>query len=259
VTVIDSHCHLDDHQFDEDRDAVVERALTGGVECMLAIGTGEGPPDLEAAVRLAEKYDALLATVGVHPEHAPKATDADFHCIRDLLQHPKVVAVGEIGLDYYWQPVHREEQHRAFICQLEIARAARKPISIHTRDAWEDTFALLEQHWDGHELPCVLHCFGGGPDIARRALDLGYYLSFAGVVTFPKAVAVQESAKMAPLDRILVETDAPYLAPVPRRGKRNEPSYVVHTARRIAELRGDAPDAFGAAVTANFRRVFQAE
>lgn len=258
MTVIDSHCHLDDHQFDEDRDAVVERALAAGVECMLSIGTGDGPPDLESAIRLADKYDAVLASVGIHPEHAPKAADDDFARVRDLLQHPKVVAVGEIGLDYYWQPVHRDEQHRAFVRQLEIAREARKPVSIHTRDAWDDTFALLEEHWNGHELPCVLHCFGGGPEIAQKALALGYYLSFAGVVTFPKAMDVRESARLAPLDRILVETDAPYLAPVPRRGKRNEPSYVVHTARRIAELRGDDAEVFGAAVTRNYRRVFRA-
>jgi TatD DNase family protein len=257
VTFIDSHCHLDDRQFDDDRDAAVERALAAGVECMLSIGTGEGPPDLESAIRLAEKYDAVLATVGIHPEHAPNAADTDFDKVRDLLQHPKVVAVGEIGLDYYWQPVHRDEQHRVFIRQLEIAREARKPISIHTRDAWDDTFALLEQHWDGRELPCVLHCFGGGPEIAQKALARGYYLSFAGVVTFPKAVNVHGSAKMAPLDRILVETDAPYLAPVPRRGKRNEPSYVIHTARRIADLRGDDPGAFAEAVTRNFEHIFR--
>jgi len=258
VKVIDSHCHLDDHQFDEDRDAVVERALAAGAEYMLSIGTGEGPPHLESAIRLAEKYESVLATVGIHPEHAPIATVDDLARLRDLLRHPKVVAVGEIGLDYYWQPVHREEQHRIFIRQLEIAREARMPISIHTRDAWEDTFALLETHWNGNELPCILHCFGGGPDIAEKALERGYYLSFAGVVTFPKAENVRESARLAPLDRILVETDAPYLAPVPRRGKRNEPSYVVHTARRIAEVRGDDPEAFGAAVTRNFLRLFRA-
>jgi len=258
VTIVDSHCHLDDHKFDEDRDSVIERALAAGVETMLAIGTGEGPPDLEAAIRLADQYEPVFATVGIHPEHAPKATDDDFAHVRDLLQHPKVVAVGEIGLDYYWQPVHRDEQHRALIRQLEIARDARKPVSIHSRDAWDDTFALLEQHWNGHELPCVLHCFGGRPEIAQRALDCGYYLSFAGVVTFPKALDVQQSAKLAPLDRILVETDAPYLAPVPRRGKRNEPSYVVHTARRIAELRGEDPGGFCSAVIRNFQRVFSA-
>ncbi len=257
MRIVDSHCHLDDQQFDNDRDAVVERAVAAGVDCMLSIGTGEGPPDLEAAIRLAEKYGPVLATVGIHPEHAPKATEDDFAKVRGLTQHPKVVAVGEIGLDYYWQPVHREEQHRIFIRQLEIARDAHKPISIHTRDAWDDTFALLEQHWDGRELPCVLHCFGGGPEIARTALERGYHLSFAGVVTFPKAVNVHESAKLVPLDRILVETDAPYLAPVPSRGKRNEPSYVVHTAQRIAQLRGDDPEDFALAVMQNFERIFR--
>ena len=163
MTVIDSHCHLDDHQFDEDREAVIERALAAGVEWMMSIGTGDGPPDLEVGIRLADSTTRCWRPSASIPHDAPKAADDDFARVRELLQHPKVVAVGEIGLDYYWQPVHRDEQHRVFIRQMEIAREARKPISIHTRDAWDDTFALLEEHWDGRELPCILHCFGGGP------------------------------------------------------------------------------------------------
>jgi TatD DNase family protein len=163
-----------------------------------------------------------------------------------------VIAVGEIGLDYHWQPFDRSAQHSVFIEQMRIARDARKPIVIHTRDAWEDTIALLVEHWVPAELPCVLHCFTGGPGEARRALDLGFYLSFGGVTTYPKALALQEAVKLVPLDRMLVETDAPYLPPVPYRGKRNEPAYVAHTVRKIAELRGEDLELVAKATTSNF-------
>jgi TatD DNase family protein len=255
VTLVDSHCHLDDKQFDEDRDAAVERALAAGVQRMLAIGTGQGPPDLSAAIRLADQYPPIVATVGIHPEHAARARDDDFAHLRELAAHPKVVAIGEIGLDYYWQPFDKDAQHRTFIQQMEIASDAAKPVTIHTRDAWDDTLALLEAHWDAKRLACILHCFSGGPEIAERALRIGCYLSFAGVVTYPKAIGVQESARMAPLDRILVETDAPYLAPVPKRGKRNEPAYVAHTAAKLAELRGCTVEDVAAATTATFNRI----
>lgn len=254
MRLVDSHCHLDDKQFDADRDALIERALAAGVECMLSIGTGDGPPDLEAALRIAERHESVYATVGVHPEHAAKP--ADFDRLRELLQHPKVLALGEIGLDYYWQPFDKGEQHRVFVHQLAIAREANVPVVLHTRDAWDDTLAIVEREWDSQRLPCVLHCFGGGPEVARRAVELGCYLSFAGVVTFPKAEGVRESAKLVPLDRMLVETDAPYLAPVPHRGKRNEPAFVEHTARRLAEVCGVDPEVFGEQMVANFERVF---
>jgi TatD DNase family protein len=253
--LIDSHCHLDSAEFDADRDAVIERALAAGVEHMMAIGTGNGPPDLEAGLRLADQHSALYATVGIHPHDAAKASLDDFRRLSDLLAHPKVLAVGEIGLDYHYDFSPREVQHQAFIEQMGIAASARKPIVIHTREAWEDTLALIEQHWAPHGMGGIMHCFSGGPEEAHRALDLGFYLSFGGIVTFPKALAVQEAAKAAPRDRILVETDAPYLAPVPKRGKRNEPALMVHTARRLAELRGESYEALGAATTENFRRL----
>jgi TatD DNase family protein len=253
--LIDSHCHLDSAEFDADRDAVIERALAAGVEHMMAIGTGNGPPHLEAGIRLADQHSALYATVGIHPHDAAKASLDDFRRLSDLLAHPKVLAVGEIGLDYHYDFSPREVQHQAFIEQMGIAASARKPIVIHTREAWEDTLALIEQHWAPHGIGGIMHCFSGGPEEAHRALDLGFYLSFGGIVTFPKALAVQEAAKAAPRDRILVETDAPYLAPVPKRGKRNEPALMVHTARRLAELRGESYEALGAATTENFRRL----
>ena len=255
VSLIDSHCHLDDTQFDTDRQATIDRAIAAGVRRMLAIGTGEGPPDLEAAIRLAEKYDILLATVGIHPQFARTADRQTLDRIPALLKHPKVVAVGEIGLDYHYQPIPKDEQHAAFIEQMQMAHSARKPIIIHTRDAWDDTYALLKQHWRPTGLPCILHCFAGGAAQAKQALELDCYVSFAGIVTYPKATDVHESAKLIPLDRLLIETDSPYLPPVPFRGKRNEPAHVVHTARRLAELRGEDFELIAAATTSNFQKL----
>jgi len=255
VSLIDSHCHLDSPEFDADRDEVVARALAAGVEHMLAIGTGSGPPDLEAGIRLADRYPQFYATVGIHPHDAAKASKTDIDRLAGLLAHPKVVALGEIGLDYHYDFSPRETQTSVFIQQMKIAAAARKPIVIHTREAWDDTAALLEQHWKPHGIGGIMHCFSGGPAEARRALDLGFYLSFGGIVTFPKALDVQAAAKEAPDDRILVETDSPYLAPVPKRGKRNEPALVVHTARKLAELRGQSLDEVSRFTSDNFRRL----
>ena len=255
MSLIDSHCHLDSPEFDEDRDAVIARALESGVEHMVAIGTGSGPPDLEAGVRLADKYPSFYATAGVHPHDAAKAAAADLQKLAGLLKHPKVIAAGEIGLDYHYDFSPREVQKSVFVEQMAIAAAARKPIVIHTREAWEDTLALIEQHWKPHGLAGIMHCFSGGPAEAQRALDLGFYLSFGGIVTFPKALDVQAAAKQAPADRILVETDAPYLAPVPRRGKRNEPALVVYTARKLAELRAEPYEELCRTTSENFRRL----
>ena len=255
MSLIDSHCHLDSQEFDADRDQVIERALEAGVKHMVAIGTGNGPPDLEAGIRLADKYPAFYATVGIHPHDAAKAGADDYRRLADLVSHPKVVAVGEIGLDYHYDFSPRETQKSTFIEQMLIAAAARKPIVIHTREAWEDTVALIEKHWLPHRLSGIMHCFSGGETEMQRALKLGFYLSFGGIVTFPKALDVQAAAKAAPCDRILVETDAPYLAPVPKRGKRNEPALVVHTARKLAELRGESFEEISQATTENFRRL----
>ena len=256
MSLVDSHCHPDDAQFNGDRDDMLRRALDAGVTTILAVGTGEGPPDLEPALRLADKHEPVLATVGIHPQYAANASDNDYKRLSDLLRHPKCVALGEIGLDYYWKPFDKDLQTRVFVDQMRVAADARKPIVIHTRDAWADTVALLREHWAPTGLPCVMHCFTGGPDEAREVLDLGFYVSFAGVVTYPKATALHEAAKMVPLDRMLVETDSPYLPPVPYRGKRNEPSYVVHTAARIAELRSQDASEIAKSTSDNFRRVF---
>ncbi len=252
--LIDSHCHLDNEQFNPDRDAVIQRALDAGVERMVAIGSGDGPPDLEAGIRLADKHDAIYCTVGVHPHDAAKATTETFTRLAELLKHPKCVAIGEIGLDYHYDHSPRDVQRGVFIEQMRIARDARKPIVIHTREAWSDTLALLKEHWSA-ELGGIMHCFSGTTAEAQASLDLGFYLSFGGILTFPKSLDIQEAARRAPSDRILIETDAPYLAPVPKRGKRNEPAFIVETARKLAALRGVALEQIALQTTSNFYRL----
>ncbi len=254
MTLVDSHCHLDDSKFDEDREQTIERALAGGVTRMLAIGTGNGPPDLEVAIRLADRFEFVYATIGVHPHDAAKATDDTFSQLRDLAAHPKVLAIGEIGLDYHYDFSPRDVQRAVFDRQLEIAQDARKPIVIHTREAWEDTLAQIASLPHGG----IMHCFTGDAAQARQALDRGFHLGFGGVLTFPKAEVLREAAALCPDDRLLVETDCPYLAPVPHRGKRNEPAFVVETARRLAQVRGTTPEHIAELTTGNFERLFSA-
>jgi TatD DNase family protein len=250
--VIDSHCHLDSERFAEDQAAVIERAFAAGVERMMCIGTGDGPPDIEGAVRVAERYERIYATVGVHPHDASKYDDGVGARLAALLKHPKVLALGEIGLDYHYDHSPREVQQAAFIDQMRIAAEARMPIVIHTREAWDDTFALIEQHWKPTGLGGIMHCFSGGPAEAQRSLDLGFHLSFSGIVTFPKSVDIQAAAYLCPDDRLLIETDAPFLAPAPHRGKRNEPAFVAHTAAKLAELRSSTLEKIVALTTTNF-------
>jgi TatD DNase family protein len=253
VRLVDSHCHLDDPKFDEDREAAIERAHAAGIERMLAIGTGNGPPDLDAAVRLADRYEFMYATVGVHPHDAAKATEETFARLRELAAHPKVLAIGEIGLDYHYDFSPRPVQREVFARQLALAAEVRKPIVIHTREAWEDTLEQITSLPYGG----VMHCFTGDAAQARQALDRGFHLAFGGVLTFPKAESVREAARLAPEDRLLVETDCPYLAPVPHRGKRNEPAFLVETARRLAEVRGLAAEEIAEITTRNFERLMR--
>jgi TatD DNase family protein len=239
--VIDSHCHLDDPRFDPDREAVLQRARAAGLTLALAID----------AVGLAESVPWLYATAGVHPH---EASDAALEAVEDRARHPKVLAVGEIGLDYHYDHAPRPVQREVFAAQLAIARRAGKPVVIHTREAWADTVSILRAEWDGTG---VMHCFSGSWEEAVEALDLGFCISFAGILTFPKAAPLRETAARLPLDRLLIETDAPYLAPVPHRGKRNEPAYVVHTAQALAEARRAPFEEVVAQTTANFARLFQ--
>jgi TatD DNase family protein len=256
MTLVDSHCHLDDKRFAEDLDEVLERAAAAGVSRILTIGTGDGPPEVDRAVRLAERYEQVSASVGVHPQDASKFTPQTLDDLRALVAHEKVVAFGEIGLDYHYDSSPREAQREVFVEQLKLAREAGLPVTIHTRDAWDDTMAILREYWsDKWSGAAIMHCFTGDPTQAREALDLGFYLSYGGVLTFKTAEQVRESARITPGDKLLIETDAPYLAPMPYRGKRNEPAMMVETARKLAEVRETSVEEIAAITTANFERV----
>ncbi len=250
VNLTDSHCHLDSNKFAADREETIARARLAGVTQFLAIGTGEGPPDLEAGIRLADTHEGFRATVGVHPHDAAKASPETFERLRDLARHPKVVALGEIGLDYHYDFAPRDVQHRVFREQLSLARDTALPVVIHTREAWTDTVATLREA--AIQNGGIFHCFTGNIEQAREALDLGFHLAFGGVVTFPKADDVREAVRITPDDRLLVETDAPYLAPAPHRGKRNEPAFVVETVRRLAAIRATTPKHIAEVTTRNF-------
>lgn len=253
--MIDSHCHVDDGAFDADREAVIARARAAGVRHLLAIGSGDGPPDLEAGIRLAEVYPEFSATVGVHPHRASVADAETFSRLPALCRHPKVVGFGEIGLDYHYDFAPRDVQQNVFVRQMEVAREARLPMVIHSRDAWDDCFRLIESHWDS-TIGGIFHCFSGGVGEMRRCVELGFHLGLGGVITYPKATNVQDAAREAPADRLLLETDCPYLAPVPFRGKRNEPAHLAHTAARLAELRDVSLAEIDELTTANFQRLF---
>jgi TatD DNase family protein len=259
---IDSHAHLEGKRFDLDRDQVLERARAAGVETILAIGIGDGPGTLDCAIKLADQYPQLYATVGIHPHEAQLANDDAFQELEQLSKHRKVIAWGETGLDYYYDHSPRDVQARVFMRQMQLARSAKLPIIIHCRpsenseNAWDDTLQMLREHWASSGLGGVLHCFTGGEDHARAALELGFFISFAGNVTFPKAEGIRQVAKQVPLDRMLIETDSPFLAPVPHRGKRNEPGFIVEVAGKIAELRGLTLEEIAAQTTENFSRFF---
>ena len=261
----DSHCHLENKRFDADRSDVFARAQQAGVTTMLAIGNGDGPgtATLDCAIKLAHEHEGVYATVGIHPHEAALAKQADFDELDRLAHDPKVIAWGEIGLDYFYDHSPRDVQQRVFVQQMEMARATKLPIIIHNRpsdnseNAWEDLFRLLRENWAGSGLAGVLHCFTGTVEHARAALDLGFTISFAGNITYPKAQNIRDAASMAPLERIFIETDSPYLAPIPHRGKRNEPAFVIEVARQIGELRGLSREEAGRQTSDNFFRFFE--
>ena len=255
--LVDSHCHLDGKVFDGDREAVIARAREAGVTFLLAIGTGDGPPDLEAAIRIAESRDDIAATVGVHPHDADRFDRRTAERIESLCTHPDVLAVGEIGLDYHYDNSPRRAQRDAFVQQMEIAAAKGKPIAIHTRDAWDETLDLLGAHWAGNGIGGIMHCFTGSAEQALRCLNMDFLLSFSGVLTFPRSADLRATARWAPLDRLLVETDAPYLTPAPHRKiRRNEPRFVVETNRALAAAKGLPPEETARATSENFRAQF---
>ena len=260
---VDSHAHLDGKQFDADREQVIERARAAGVRTMIAIGNGDGPPQLDAGVQLAEKYPFMYATIGIHPHEARLASDHAYSEMERLARHPKVIAWGEIGLDYYYDHSPRDTQKEVFVRQMELAGAAKRPIVIHCRpsenseNAWQDCLQLIEEQWAAKGIGGILHCFTGTWAHAKRALDMGFIVSFAGNMTFPKAQQIRDAALQVPLDRILIETDCPYLAPLPYRGKRNEPAYVIETARKLGELRGLSMEEGGELTSRNFYNFFK--
>jgi TatD DNase family protein len=248
----DSHAHLDFPDFDPDREQVFERARASGVEYMMAMGGAGGPAHLRSGIDVAEGRERVWATSGIHPHEAQHATEEHFAELASLASHPRIVAIGEIGLDYHYDHSPRDMQQRVFLRQLEIAGAAHLPVVIHCREAWDDCLRVLEEQWKPTGLGGILHCFSGTVDDARRGMEMGLYISFAGNITFPKASDLRDVAARIPRDHLLIETDCPFLAPVPKRGKRNEPSYVVHTAAQIAALQNCPVEEVGAFTTRNF-------
>ncbi|MFP5229960.1 MAG: TatD family hydrolase [Acidobacteriota bacterium] len=269
--MIDSHAHLDSPRYDEDRPALLERAWDAGVRAILSIGIGDGPADMHRALEISREYASrprtpkIWATAGIHPHEARLADDDACTKLDSLLQQPEILACGEIGLDYFYDHSPRDIQKAVFTRQMEIAAVRRKPIVIHCRpstnstDAWDDSLAMLQTDWGRTGLGGILHCFTGELHHAHEAIDLGFLISFAGNVTFPKAQPIRDAAAALPLDRILIETDAPFLAPIPNRGKRNEPAWVKEVATKIAEIRNLHPDDIVNHTTSNFGALFRTE
>ncbi|HEY6122281.1 MAG TPA: TatD family hydrolase [Pyrinomonadaceae bacterium] len=258
---VDSHAHIDGPEFEADREDIIQRARQAGVQAILNVGTGDPHSGaLERAVELAQTHADVFAAVGTHPHDArffdEKAEARLKHLIRES---NRIVAWGEIGLDFHYDNSPRDKQEEAFKRQLRLARAANLPVIIHTREAEAETIAILESEWAGASQSGVMHCFSGSARLAQQALELGFSISFSGILTFKKAQDLRDVAKQVPLEKLLIETDCPYLAPVPYRGKRNEPAYVVEVARCLAEVRNVSPDDIGRITTANFCRVFSVE
>ncbi len=253
--LVDSHCHLDFPDFASERDDVVARARNAGVRAMLTIST---KLSTFAGVReVADSYPDVFCTVGVHPHEADKEEGAkDPRTLAELCRHPKVVGLGKSGLDYYYGHSSRDNQRAAFTAHMEAARDTGLPIVVHSRDANSDTVELLAAQSAKGGLTGLIHCFTGTRLLAEGALDLGFYISFSGIITFKNAEELREIAARVPLERILVETNSPYLAPIPNRGKRNEPAFVVHTAAHLAKLKGISPEELAQATTNNFFRLF---
>jgi TatD DNase family protein len=266
--MIDSHCHPDFPQFDADRVEMIARAAAAGVTTILAVGIGsasEGGPRPDVGLRMAElvpsgaSWPKIYATTGIHPHEAQHATTALLDEVERLAADPRVLAVGEIGLDYHYGQSPRDTQAAVFIRQMEIARKVRKPIVIHSRDAWTDSLRMLREHWAPTGLGGVLHCFSGDLDTAKQGMDMAFLISFAGPLTFPKAQELRDVAKQVPRDLLLIETDAPYLAPVPHRGKRNEPAFVAEVCKRLAEVHGVTAEEMAGRTAANFSKLFGVE
>lgn len=252
--LIDSHCHLDFPDFAEELDDVVARAGRAGISHMVTISTHLSK--FPGVLAVAERFDNIYCTVGIHPHEAGTEVEVSADELVRLAEHPKVVGIGETGLDFYYEHSPRDVQERQFRTHIEAARRTGLPLIVHTRDADTDTIRILEEEHAKGAFPGLIHCFSATRELAARMVDIGLYISFSGIVTFNKAEELRDVAKVVPEDRILVETDSPYLAPVPRRGKRNEPAFTAFTAAKIAEVRGISPSAVARTTTANFKRLF---
>jgi TatD DNase family protein len=259
--LIDSHAHLDAKAFDSDRSEVIERAWQAGLAAVITIGVGENLPEIEAAVSLAAEHEAIFATVGVHPHDAQKIDPEWYGRIEELARNPKVVGIGETGLDYHYMHSPRSAQREAFERFLKTGREMGLPVVIHTREADEETIVVLREAREagGEPLCGVVHCFSGDYPLARQVLDLGLHISFTGIITFPKAGPLREVLKRIPLEKVLLETDCPYLAPVPFRGKRNEPARVVHVAETVATVLGRPVEEVSRITTQNVVDLFALE
>jgi len=254
---VDSHAHLDGEEFDADRADVIERARAAGVSPILNVATGDPHSgDFQRALKLAEQQADIYAAVGLHPHDARLFDTAAEELLTTLARHPRVIAWGEIGLDFHYDNSPRSVQLRVFARQLEIARELRLPVIIHTREAEAETIETLRAHWAGSDLPGIMHCFSGSLSLAQQALALDFFISFSGIVTFKKAEDLRAIARTVPLDKLLIETDCPFLAPIPYRGKRNEPAYVVEVARTLAGLHNTTVEEIGRITKANFARIF---
>ena len=252
--LVDSHCHLDFKDFDADRDDVLARAKAAGVDLMVTISTKI--TEAEKIIKLAETSEALVCSVGIHPHEAGREPETDAAQLVALAKHEKVVGIGETGLDYFYEHSPRDAQQRNFRAHIEASRKSRLPLIVHARDADEDTADILEDEMGKGDYPGLIHCFTAGPKLARRALDIGFYISISGIATFKNATDLRETIKSVPLERLLVETDAPFLAPVPHRGKRNEPSFVAETAAMLAELKGVSTEELARITSDNFFTLF---
>ena len=256
---VDSHAHIDGTEFDADREEVIQRARDAGVSAILNIGTGDPHCGaLERAVALAEKHADIYAAIGTHPHDARLFDDkAEQLIIKLISQSSRVIAWGEIGLDFHYDNSPRDVQMNVFRRQLQLAREAKLPVIIHTREAEAETIEILKSEWGTHGLPGVMHCFSGSLWLAQQAIALGFHISFSGIVTFKKAEELRTIVKQVPLDRLLIETDCPFLAPTPFRGKRNEPAYVVEVARCLAGIHEMNVDVMGRTTTENFENLFK--
>lgn len=256
---IDSHAHIDGPEFDADREEVIQRARDSGVSAILNVGTGDPHSgSLERAVELAEKHKEIYTAIGTHPHDARLFDDKAEQRIRSLLkQSSRVIAWGEIGLDFHYDNSPRDVQRQVFRQQLDLARDARLPVIIHSREAEDETIEILKSHLAGSNLAGIMHCFSGSLRLAQQALELGFLISFSGIVTFKKADELRAVAAQVPLDKLLIETDCPFLSPVPFRGKRNEPAYVVEVARCLASIHGLGVEEIARITTENFTRLFK--